>query len=86
MNGDMLNKVLLERLKVKDIKTGLKIYHIHGVQRLRGTQINVVLYNRVGKQHTKVMEYTDFLKNFDPIMGESNGQTEGGLSGTNDNL
>lgn len=78
MTGDWLNRVLLERLKVKDIKTGLKIYHVHGVQRLRGTQINVVLYNRVGKTKTKVMEYTDFLKNFDAVLEKDNEQEIGG--------
>ena len=65
MTGDILNKVLIERLTVVDAKTTTKKYHIHGVQRLRGTTINIVLYNRVGKQHTKVMELTDFIKNFD---------------------
>ena len=67
MTGDMLNKVLLERLEVQDIKTGKKRYHVHGVQRIRGTQINIVLYNRVGKTDTKVMEHRDFAKNFDPV-------------------
>jgi hypothetical protein len=65
MNGDILNKILLERLEVKDIKTGKKRYHVHGVQRLSGSTINVVLYKRIGKHKTKVMELQDFIKNFD---------------------
>lgn len=65
MTGDMLNKVLIERLTVVDAKTETKKYHIHGVQRLRGTMTNIVLYNRVGKTKTKVMELTDFIKNFE---------------------
>lgn len=65
MNGDILNKVLIERLEVKDIRTGLKTYHVHGVQRIRGTTINIVLYNRIGKTKVKAMELTDFIKNFD---------------------
>jgi len=65
MNGDILNKILLERLAVMDVKTKNKRYHVHAVQRLRGTNINVVLYNRVGKTKTKVMEHYDFIKNFD---------------------
>ena len=65
MNGDMLNKVLMERLEVTDRRTKSKKYHVHGVQRLRGTNINVVLYNRIGKKKTKVMEHYDFIKNFE---------------------
>jgi hypothetical protein len=64
MNGDILNKVLMERLDVTDIRTGLKTYHVHGVQRIRGTTTNIVLYNRIGKTKVKVMELTDFIKNF----------------------
>jgi len=65
MNGDILNKILLNRLEVKDKKTGDKRYHIRGVQRLNSTMISVVLYNRIGKNKTKVMELQDFIKNFD---------------------
>jgi len=65
MTGDELNKVLLKRIKVQDKKTAKKRYHVHGVRRINGTQINIVLYNRVGKSATKVMEHRDFCKNFD---------------------
>lgn len=71
MNGDILNKVLIERLTVQDIATGRKKYHVHSVQRIRGTILNIVMYNRVGKTKTKIMELTDFIKNFDVSAEES---------------
>lgn len=67
MNGDVLNKVLIEGLEVTDTKTRSKRYKVHGVQRLRDTNINVVLYTRIGKSKIKIMEHYDFIKNFDLV-------------------
>ena len=65
MNGDKLNKALIERLDVVDINDSKKVYHIIGVKRQRGTCNSIVKYNRLGEEGELKMELVKFISSFD---------------------